>query len=603
MPISFNQVPANLRAPFVMAEFDNSRAQQGPSLLPYRGILIGQQLKSSAQAADSLARVTSADQVATICGRGSMLHRQAQAWFAGNKTTETWIGILADAAAAAQATGALTFSGTATAAGSIALYIGGRRVVVGVASGDTAATVAANAATVLGKHASGTVTMATPVATTSTVTIGATTFAGAAGAVVPGAATFSVDTGNSQAATSLAAQINAHAVASKLVRATANGAVVTVREIAGGSAGNAIVFTSSGSTVAVSGAGTLTGATSTATDLAVSSSVSGAVTTMYAKNPGAVANEIDLRANLQDGEAMPAGLALVITAMSGGSANPSLANLIAAMGDQWFHILTMAYTDATSLGAMEAELADRFGPLRMIDGSCFTAKSDTYANVATLGEGRNSPHNTILRMLGDTCPSTSEEFAAAVASVVAFYGPIDPARPFQTLPVPYLTPPPVTARDTYTERNLLLFDGIATVVADAANAVRLERLITTYQKNAAGSSDTSYLDVNTMLTLMYLRYSFRNLWSTKYPRHKLAGDADPVPAGQAIMTPKLAKAEAVAWFIQMQQDLGLVEGLDQFKADLIVERNQIDPNRLDFKLSPDLINQLIGAAIQIQFLL
>jgi phage tail sheath gpL-like len=66
------------------------------------------------------------------------------------------------------------------------------------------------------------------------------------------------------------------------------------------------------------------------------------------------------------------------------------------------------------------------------------------------------------------------------------------------------------------------------------------------------------------------------------------------------MTPKLGKAEAIAWFVEMEQ-LGLVEGLDQFKRDLVVERNASNPNRLDFLLPPDLINQLLQTAAQIQF--
>jgi phage tail sheath gpL-like len=60
------------------------------------------------------------------------------------------------------------------------------------------------------------------------------------------------------------------------------------------------------------------------------------------------------------------------------------------------------------------------------------------------------------------------------------------------------------------------------------------------------------------------------------------------------------KAEAIMWFRQMEE-LGLVENYDQFKADLVVQRNISDPNRLDFLLPPDLMNQLIVTGAQIQF--
>ncbi len=35
-------IPSGLRVPFNAVEFDNSQAQQGPALLAYRALLIGQ---------------------------------------------------------------------------------------------------------------------------------------------------------------------------------------------------------------------------------------------------------------------------------------------------------------------------------------------------------------------------------------------------------------------------------------------------------------------------------------------------------------------------------------------------------------------------------
>jgi phage tail sheath gpL-like len=60
---------------------------------------------------------------------------QALAWFASNKSTELWIGVLADNGAASPRTGTIVVT-AATAAGTIALYLGGERVTVGVNAGD-----------------------------------------------------------------------------------------------------------------------------------------------------------------------------------------------------------------------------------------------------------------------------------------------------------------------------------------------------------------------------------------------------------------------------------------------------------------------------------
>ena len=82
------------------------------------------------------------------------------------------------------------------------------------------------------KRSSGTVTI-TNIAnlvsgTDDTITIGATAFTATDGAVTPGQATFDARTGTTEAAASLAAQINAHATAGALVYAVANSAVVTL---------------------------------------------------------------------------------------------------------------------------------------------------------------------------------------------------------------------------------------------------------------------------------------------------------------------------------------------------------------------------------------
>ena len=99
---------------------------------------------------------------------------------------------------------------------------------------------------------------------------------------------------------------------------------------------------------------------------------------------------------------------------------------------------------------------------------------------------------------------------------------------------------------------------------------------------------------------MYLRWDWVNRLARKYPRHKLMDDGNPIPVGQAVMTPKLGRAEAVAAFMDWQA-LALVENLEQFKADLVVERNDRDPNRMDMLMPPDLVNQLRFWPTLIQF--
>ncbi len=76
--------------------------------------------------------------------------------------------------------------------------------------------------------------------TDDSVTVGGVTFTAQTGVVVLGAATFQAATANSNTATSLAAQINGHAVAGALVTATANVAAVELEAITPGTGGNSI---------------------------------------------------------------------------------------------------------------------------------------------------------------------------------------------------------------------------------------------------------------------------------------------------------------------------------------------------------------------------
>jgi len=318
------------------------------------------------------------------------------------------------------------------------------------------------------------------------------------------------------------------------------------------------------------------------------------------RNKSEAGNGIDQRVNPEVGEELPAGITVVVGVFAGGTANPDIADVIAAMGDTQFHILGNPYNDAANLTLLETELADRFGPIRQIEGVAMGGKRDTFSNLIIFGDGRNSPH---ISTEGVDGPSNPWDWAGSRAGVISFNGQIDPARPFQTLPLTAVDGGDDDEVFSFTEKNLLLNDGISSHSVDSGGVVRIDRAITMNQENALGAPDTSLLDVNTLLTLGFLRFDFRTQFQLTYPRHKLGDDGNRFPAGAPIITPKIAKAKAISIFKGWLEDLGLVENIDQFKKDLVVERDASDPNRLNFLLSPDLINQFRQGASQIAFLL
>jgi len=485
--VAFNQIGTNLRVPFTYVEFDNSNAQQGPSVMPFTTLIIGQH--ATGVTADVLTpySVTSEAQAITLFGAGSLLHKMIAKYLENDKVTEIKAITMLDGSGSVVATGKVSFgaANTATEDGVVYLYVGGKLITVAVASGDDQDAVAL-----------------------STV------------------AAINADTGLP-------------------VTAAVNG--VNAYEV-----------------------------------------------DLTCKANGEYGNEIDLRVNYLDSQSLPAGMPVTITAMASGAVNPDLSALIAILPETQFNVIANPYKDATSLTALETELADRFGPIRQNDGMLASASVDSLGNQQALGNSRNSPHSSIVSV-GSGSPTPAYEVAAAYGAILAKYGQVDPARPFQTLQMFGVLPAPDSEQFIFSERNILLFDGIATAKVADGGVVRVERAITTFQTNAAGAPDSSYLDVNTLMTLSFLRYDFRVQMQSKFPRSKLANDGTNFGPGQPVVTPLTGRAVAVEIF-KAWELLGLVEGLDQFKRDLIVERN-------DFLLPPDLINQLRVSAAQIQFLL
>jgi len=336
---------------------------------------------------------------------------------------------------------------------------------------------------------------------------------------------------------------------------------------------------------------------------AVSGSASGTVV-LTAKNAGTGGNEVDLRLNYRGsagGESTPAGLSVTVTAMTGGATNPVLTTALAALGDQTFDFIVSPYTDTASLDALKALLNDQAGRwsyAKQLYGHVFAAQRGTVSTLATAGNARNNQHESILGF--NDSPSPAWVWAADVAGTAAVSLRVDPGRPLQTLALSTVLAPPLASRFQLSERNTLLWDGISTFTVASDGTVAIENLITTYQKNAFGSADDSYLEVETLFLLMYVLRQQRSLVTSKYARVKLAADGTRFAPGSAIVTPKIIKADLIAQYQQLEYN-GYVQDSDTFAQALIVERNTTSPNRVDVLWPGELINQLRVFALLAQF--
>ncbi|WP_448144610.1 phage tail sheath subtilisin-like domain-containing protein [Pseudomonas silesiensis] len=139
MPISFNNIPSDLRVPLFYAEVDNSQANSAGSSMPR---LIVAQVNDDAAAPEigQLTLVSSLGLAKSIGGVGSMLAQMYETWRRSDPAGEVWcLPILGEGE---QATGTVTITGSATEGGELNLYLGGRRVRATVTKGATPTAVA-----------------------------------------------------------------------------------------------------------------------------------------------------------------------------------------------------------------------------------------------------------------------------------------------------------------------------------------------------------------------------------------------------------------------------------------------------------------------------
>ncbi|WP_303763511.1 phage tail sheath subtilisin-like domain-containing protein [Sphingobium yanoikuyae] len=324
-------------------------------------------------------------------------------------------------------------------------------------------------------------------------------------------------------------------------------------------------------------------------DLPVTASAAAAVVTLTCRHKGTAGNDIDVRTNYFDGESLPAGIGVTIVGLAGGATNPDLTSLLAGLGDAWYQTIVVGMNDAANMSVIDTDLEDRWGPVRQIEGRAYFGMSGSFSTLSTFGATRNGKHATIIG--GYRIPSPPWAVAAAFAAIAAYQLQIDPARPLTALTVPGIRAPRPEHRFIRSERELLLKDGISTFSVNADGNVAIERLISCYQLSSAGFDDDSYLDVQTTATLGYYRYSYRDRMAAKFPRAKLTEE-----------TIASVQAETIA-LAREWEEAGLMEDVDSFISNLVIERDATNRRQLNTLMTPDTVNGLLQLATRIEFIL
>jgi len=435
-------------------------------------------------------KITSAEDAALRWGNGSMIHIMAINWFRNNGNTDLYGVGIADGGGATDATKTLTFTGPATAGGTVYLYVNGELIRIGVVGGDTADDIAANVA-----------------------------------------------------------------------------AAIT-----------ALV------------------------DLPFTAAAASEVVTITAKNGGLVGNQDDVRINLRDSEELPAGVGLVIAVGAAGATDPGLAGAIAAVPDDIVNLWITPYTNATDLGLLQDELEARWGETVQLDGlGMFAADQDTVSNVVTFGDTLDSEYLCGVDS-GLQGPTPAYILASQVAAIVALSASVDVARPFTTLDIAGAVGDTNTDKRSRNDQRQILDAGISTRKIDSVGGVEIQRMITTYKTNQAGSPDEAFLNLNTLLQLSYIRQTFNNFILARFPRHKLVDDGTPAGSGQPVVSPQDLKIAAIAWY-DVLSSIAIVDPAqrDLFISDSVFTRDVTNRSRVNYVMPPTLVGQFYQLDGTIQF--
>ncbi len=610
MTIAFDLIPANLRTPAVVAEFNTTRAQSGLSIQPFKVLLVGQRLSTRVRATGTLVLGGQPDDGdAFLISDGTTAVRFEFDSNASVVNSSTLRGVTIGVDVAATLANLLTAINAAPTFTVTALSVTlGTTVNLQNDADGTAANVSITEPTNVSGFLSDT-----------GMSGGSYTATGTGTSLVP------YQIGSAQVAANLwgaGSHLHRQAIAFFANNKFTELWGIALDDALGGVAATSTVTITSAATAAGTVAlyvggirfevNVAAGASVTAIAALLAAAINADTTapftatsslgaiTITARNLGVVGNSLDVRHSHAAGESLPTGVAITIAAFAGGAGIVDLSSAFLAVGEEWFNVMVSPYTGSSNLTAFATELENRWGPLRAIEClGVVSAAGDTTA-VDAVAAVVNSGHLTVIPAQGS--PTWTVEIAAAAAAVVSFYGAADPARPFNGLPLVGVLAPQVRDRWTLSQRSSRLYAGVATTKVDDSGAFVLDRVISTYRTNAVGALDTAYLDVTTHLTLSYLRFDVVTAIALKYPRAKLANDDARIAAGSSVVTPLTMRAELIAR-AGLWESQGLVEDLDGFKADLIVERDQNDPTRLNFQLPPNLVNPLIVVAGQITFIL
>lgn len=318
------------------------------------------------------------------------------------------------------------------------------------------------------------------------------------------------------------------------------------------------------------------------------------VVTLTARHAGVFATGIDIFVPVTEGvNAFTDNLTIATT--TPGAGTPSVADVLATMGDDPFETIVCPFGDSANLALIKTFLGNvsgRWSYAQQLYGHCFYTKTGTGSELTTAGQAQDDWHLTMIPRFssGGNGEPDYEFLAAMVGRVAAWFGGGangDVSRNQTGLVVQGVTAPRDRAYwPDYATRDAFLKNGVSTWKVDRFANVMIDKLIT-QQQTTNGAPDTTFRDVQRPYQLMYALKKFRADLAAEHSNKGLAND-NPDNL-DALTTPKDIKATLVHSYIEMT---GVLENADAAIEALTVTRDGENPNRVNIELPLDFVNAM-----------
>lgn len=326
-------------------------------------------------------------------------------------------------------------------------------------------------------------------------------------------------------------------------------------------------------------------------DLPFSAAALLAVTTLTCLAKGTSGNNWVVRA-----EYTGTGLTTTIVQPAGGTLDPTITAALTVAEPDAFDLVVSQYNDAPNLALLKTHLDSVAGPMEQRPRVGLAGITGTLATNTTITSGVNSGRISVHYLRGTrTHPM---ELACAIAGALAAES--DLARPLNFVALPHVLPPDDPSQKlTRTEQEACLANGLAPLQVGPGNVVQIVRTITTYVTDRFGGADDTLLDLQSIRVLDYTRFAVRTKVQQSVGQAKIASEA----VTPNTTDPGKIRGLILGVLLQLQNELGYLERVEDHVDRLVVERDASVATRVNATIPADIVDGLHVFAGSIDFIL